>query len=152
MDTLSTEQRSERMRRVRSKNTKPEMIVRRLVYAMGYRYRLHDSQLPGTPDMVFKGRRKVIEIRGCTWHGHEGCGRVPKSRQDFWLRKINSNQDRDSANEAKLRDLGWQLLVIWECELKVRDRERLTSRIRMFLDESASDVTNKNLAGEDSVN
>ena len=106
MDTLTAEQRSERMRRVRSKNTKPEMIVRRLTYAMGYRYRLHDAQLPGTPDLVFKGRRKVIEIRGCTWHGHEGCGRIPKSRQDFWSANIYGNQKRDADNEAWLNLLG----------------------------------------------
>jgi DNA mismatch endonuclease, patch repair protein len=149
MDTLTPRERSERMSRVRSKDTGPEWTVRRLVYGMGYRYRLHDPTLPGTPDLVFRGRRKVVEVRGCTWHGHEGCGRVPKSRRDFWEAKIRSNRERDAANEEKLRELGWQMMVVWECELKVRDRERLKARLRAFLGGEDAGGSAENTGGDE---
>ncbi|MFN0318468.1 MAG: very short patch repair endonuclease [Burkholderiales bacterium] len=134
MDTLKPRQRSERMALVRAKNTKPELQVRRLVYRLGYRYRLHRRDLPGTPDLVFSGRGKVILVHGCFWHRHKDCSlaRLPKSRGKFWLPKLESNAQRDSRNIRALRALGWGVMTIWECQL--RNATRLTSRIRRFLD------------------
>lgn len=133
MDTLEPEQRSARMALVRSKDTKPEMIVRKLVHALGYRYRLHRRDLPGTPDLVFPGRTKVIFVHGCFWHRHKDCerARLPKSRGEFWLPKLQANATRDARNARRLRTLGWGVMTIWECQLS--DIERLTSRIRRFL-------------------
>ncbi len=137
-DTLSPAERSERMGRVRNKDTKPEMLVRRLVHSMGYRYRLHSGKLPGRPDMVFVGRRKVIFVHGCFWHRHaevtgEACPltRTPKSRLDFWEAKFEGNKERDRRNLANLREDGWDPLVVWECQTK--DVERLASRVGRFL-------------------
>lgn len=126
MDTLTKEQRSERMSRVRSKNSKPEMLVRRIVHSMGYRYRLHDRRLPGTPDLVFAASKKLIFVHGCFWHGHP-CklgDRPPKSRIEFWSGKIAENKARDMRDEELLAAAGWRLLVLWECELKDQDRLR----------------------------
>ena len=122
------------MSRVRGKDTKPEMVVRRLVHSLGYRYRLHRSDIAGKPDLVFSIRRKVIFVHGCFWHRHEGCpnNRTPKSRLDFWVPKLESNRVRDQENQAKLKESGWDYLVIWECELK--NRERLAERIHQFLE------------------
>lgn len=134
MDSLTPEERRERMKRVRAKDTGPERVVRRRVYALGYRYRLHSRTLPGHPDLVFSGRRKVIFVHGCFWHRHgEDCPltRMPKSRLDFWAPKFEKTQRRDAVNLAKLRDLGWDFLVLWECELK--DREALDRRLQAFL-------------------
>jgi DNA mismatch endonuclease (patch repair protein) len=104
---------------VRNKDTKPELAVRRLVYAMGYRYRLH-GRLPGRPDLVFGRRQRVIFIHGCFWHRHAGCPncRLPRSRLDFWKPKLEANQQRDRRNLARLRRLGWRILTVWECELR----------------------------------
>ncbi len=109
------------------------MLVRRLVFSMGYRYRLHDPYLPGHPDMVFKGRRKAIFVHGCFWHRHEGCrlARLPKSRLDFWLPKLEGNRQRDAKKLEQLCQRGWKSLVIWECELK--DLGSLEKRLRAFL-------------------
>lgn len=133
MDTLSPKDRSDQMRLVRSKNTKPEMAVRRLAHALGYRYRLHAKSLPGRPDLVFGKRRKVIFVHGCFWHRHEGCARcrTPKSRVEYWSLKLDRNQRRDAENQRRLRASGWDYLVIWECELK--SPEALADRIRTFL-------------------
>lgn len=135
MDTLSVEERSERMSRVRARNTKPEMVVRRLLHGLGYRYRLHSSSLPGHPDLVFAGRRKVIFVHGCFWHRHEGCPncRLPKSKLDFWKPKLEENKLRDKKNQAKLRRQGWRVLVVWECQLK--NPNRLKERVVKFLEE-----------------
>ena len=136
LDTLTAQQRSERMSRVRSKDTKPEMRVRRLVHGLGYRYRLHVKGLPGRPDLVFRSRRKVVFVHGCFWHRHEGCpqNRIPKSpeRRAFWRDKLDGNARRDRLNQAALRETGWRVLVVWECETKNLDR--LANRIRAFLD------------------
>lgn len=134
MDTLTTAQRSERMSRIRSKDTKPELIVRRMVHGMGYRYRLHRRDLPGTPDLAFPSRRKAIFVHGCLWHQHGECStwRIPKSRQGFWIEKLNRNTERDGHNQSRLRTLGWDVLVVWECEIK--DIEALKGRIKDFLD------------------
>ena len=122
------------MSRVRSKDTKPEMRVRRLVHGLGYRYRLHVRELPGTPDLVFPSRRAVIFVHGCFWHRHENCAlaRLPKSRLDFWRKKLESNTTRDAAQQERLRELGWRVLVVWECQLG--DTTKLTDTIRHFLD------------------
>jgi len=134
LDTLSPEQRSERMSRVRAKDTKPELIVRRLVWALGYRYRLHNRKLPGCPDLVFSTHKKVIFVHGCFWHQHKACKqyRMPQSRLDFWLPKLGSNMRRDRVNKTKLTKAGWDVLTLWECELK--DRDSVSHRIVSFLE------------------
>lgn len=134
MDNISPSERSEIMSRVRSKNSRPEMLVRCLVFAEGYRYRLHDKRLPGCPDLVFRSRAKVIFVHGCFWHRHEGCAlaRLPKSRLDFWEPKLEANRQRDAFNKRQLEREGWKMLTIWECQIK--DIERLKRTIRGFLD------------------
>ena len=133
-DTVDKETRSRIMSRVRGKDTTPEMLVRRLVFSLGYRYRLHDPRLPGKPDLVFASRRKVIFVHGCFWHRHDGCAlaRLPKSRIEFWTRKLTGNKERDGRNQAALRKLGWRILVVWECGMG--DRDALRRRIVRFLD------------------
>ena len=133
VDSVSSSRRSEIMSRIRAKDTKPELTVRRMVHGMGYRYRLHRRDLPSTPDMVFPGRRKIILIHGCFWHHHEACpaGRIPKSRRKFWTEKLQGNARRDQRNLVALRKLGWKVLVVWECDLARLDR--LASRIQKFL-------------------
>lgn len=133
-DTLSPKERSERMSRVRNKDTKPELRVRGLVHSLGYRYRLHSAKLPGHPDLVFASRRKVIFVHGCFWHRHEGCSRcrLPKSKLDFWAPKLEKNRLRDIENQAKLEELGWDILVVWECEID--EAEGLPGRIAIFLE------------------
>ena len=110
------------MSRVRSKNTGPEMLVRRLVHGLGYRYRIHAKDLPGRPDIVFRSRRKVIFVHGCFWHQHEGCrkSQLPKSPEirEYWRAKLLGNARRDHRNVATLFELGWEVLVVWECETK----------------------------------
>ena len=134
VDTVSVARRSEIMSRVRNKDTRPELFVRRLIHNAGFRYRLHVSKLPGSPDLVFSGRKKVIFVHGCFWHSHAGCqnARVPKSRAEFWMSKLESNKERDERNMHALMDEGWKVLVIWECEL--RDPE-LLNRIKDFLEQ-----------------
>lgn len=130
MDTLSKAERSERMSRIRARDTKPELRVRRLLHGLGYRFRLHRRTLPGTPDLVFPSRKKAIFVHGCFWHRHEGCrlARLPKTRQDFWLPKLEGNRARDLRDQAALRDLGWEVLVVWECEVQSQDlRDRLVA-------------------------
>lgn len=110
------------MQSVRSKNTGPEMIVRRIAHALGYRFRVHRRDLPGTPDLVFPSRRKAIYVHGCFWHGH-GCskGKLPKSRPEFWLPKIARNKERDLDAVAAMGIRGWETLTVWQCETKDRD-------------------------------
>jgi DNA mismatch endonuclease (patch repair protein) len=121
------------MARVRSKNSRPELFVRKLVFALGYRYRLHANDLPGNPDIVFRKLRRVIFVHGCFWHRHATCAlaRLPKSRLDFWLPKLEGNRKRDEKNKKALLRDGWKVLTIWECQLK--SPERMTGRIRRFL-------------------
>jgi DNA mismatch endonuclease (patch repair protein) len=135
MDTLTRGERSARMALVRQKDTKPELVVRRLAHVLGYRYRLHRRDLPGTPDLVFPGRGKIIRVHGCFWHCHVGCSlaRLPKSRLDFWLPKLTGNVERDARSLVALRRLGWGVMTVWECQ--TRDTARLANRIRRFLDE-----------------
>lgn len=123
------------MAQVRGRDSKPEMLVRRLVHAMGFRYRLHDRKLPGSPDMVFRGLRRVIFVHGCFWHRHADpdckLARMPKSRLDFWGPKLQGNRERDARHQAELKALGWQIFVVWECQM--RDREQLENNLREFL-------------------
>ena len=137
MDSLTPAERSERMGRIRNKNTRPEMRVRRLLHRMGYRYRLHRRDLPGTPDLVFSARRKAIWVHGCFWHRHPdpSCklARLPKSRHDFWVPKLEGNRARDLAKQEQLLAMGWTFLVVWECDL--RDEPALADKLREFLGE-----------------
>ncbi len=132
-DVLTKEQRSRCMSRIKSKNTKPELLVRRLVHAMGYRFRLHRRDLPGRPDLVLPRHRKIIFVHGCFWHMHR-CkyGRVkPKTNADFWETKRKSNVDRDRIALRQLRAQGWKVLVIWECW--TRKPEALQQKLQEFL-------------------
>lgn len=121
------------MRAVRSKDTQPELVVRRLAHGLGYRFRLHRKDLPGTPDIVFPGLRSAILVHGCFWHGHEDCSRArrPKTNSQFWNEKIERNRQRDRDNERALAKLGWRILTVWQCETK--DRGALCSVLRAFL-------------------
>lgn len=132
-DNLTSEGRSANMSRIRSQNTIPEMIVRRTVHRMGFRYRLHAADLPGKPDLVFPKLSSIIEVRGCFWHQHPRCidSHIPKSHKEYWRPKLVKNMQRDCQNERKLRQLGWRVLVIWECE--VRNLSKISNRIRRFL-------------------
>lgn len=131
-DVMTPQQRSRCMARIKGKNTAPEMLVRRLVHAMGYRYKLHDRKLPGTPDLVFPRLGKIIEVRGCFWHHHDcGLGYTPKNRRTFWTKKLRDNQARDLRNEAALIQRGWAVLIVWECEMA--DVGQLARRLAEFL-------------------
>ena len=132
-ETRPTPDRSALMARVKQKNSKPELIVRRLLYSNGFRYRLHRSDLPGTPDIVFISRKKAIFVHGCFWHRHEGCTgcTTPKTRVAFWLEKFRANIERDRRILAELSARGWSSLVIWECE--TTNPEHLEDRLVRFL-------------------
>ena len=133
MDKLTVAERSRLMSLVRSKGTAPEMLVRRVIHRMGYRYRLHVSDLPGKPDLVFPGRSKIILVHGCFWHGHtcrHGQKR-PAANGSYWTAKLDRNQSRDRSNRNQLRRLGWDVLVLWECKLK--DESKLTESLVQFL-------------------
>lgn len=137
MDTQTTAQRRRNMQAVKSKNTKPELVVRRALFARGYRFRLHRRDLPGSPDIVFLGRKKAIFVHGCFWHGHD-CprGKAPKTRIDFWHDKIGKNRSRDKRNYENLEQLGWSSMTVWECE--TQDIEILLKRISMFLEDQSN--------------
>lgn len=132
-DRLNPKRRSWLMGRVSSKNTVPELIVRRSVFAMGYRYRIHRSDLPGTPDILFPRQKKIIFVHGCFWHQHKGCRKasLPKSRTAFWADKFEMNVKRDARNSELLKKLGWKILVVWQCQ--TTDRDKLEKRLRRFL-------------------
>jgi len=142
MDRLTPEARSANMKAVRRKDTAPEMIVRRLLHAAGYRYRLHVKKLPGSPDIVFPGRKKAIFVHGCFWHGHDcRAGRRPQSRQDYWVPKIARNRERDAASADALSRSGWTSLTVWECE--ATDRDSLTEQLVDFLGPAGSGIGGK---------
>jgi DNA mismatch endonuclease (patch repair protein) len=140
MDTLSRQERSQRMSLVRSKDTKPEKRVRHLVYALGYRYRLHYKHLPGCPDLVFPSRRAAIFVHGCFWHQHwcDMGNRMPKSRLSFWRPKLEGNKKRDANFCRQLRRVGWRVLVIWECQTIGGGLDKLGHRIIRFLGPAAT--------------
>jgi DNA mismatch endonuclease, patch repair protein len=132
-DTITQQHRSENMRRITSKNTSTEMTVRRLVHGMGFRYRLHVADLPGKPDIVLQRLQKIIEVRGCFWHQHGKCidSHVPKTRTGYWVPKLQRNRKRDATNMRKLRKAGFQVLILWECQ--VADEKRLKAELERFL-------------------
>jgi DNA mismatch endonuclease, patch repair protein len=131
-DNRSPESRSALMSRIGGKDTAPELLVRRLLHALGFRFRLHRKDLPGTPDIVFPSRRKIIFVNGCFWHAH-GCriGRPPKSRPEFWLPKLRRNSLKDARNVRALRKMGWGVLNVWQCQTRFPDR--LEARLVSFL-------------------
>ena len=133
VDNVLPEVRSRIMAQVKSKGMKPEMRVRRLLHGLGYRYRLHRKDLPGSPDLVFPSRRKIVFVNGCFWHFHPGCDRagIPATNRDFWLTKLEDNQARDARNIALLEETGWSVMTVWECQL--RDMSAVTERLVAFL-------------------
>ena len=132
-DVFSPEKRSAVMRRVKARDTTPEMMVRRVLTRLGARYRLHRKDLPGNPDVVMPGRRLAIFVHGCFWHGHDCArgARVPKQNRDYWQAKVGRNRARDAASLEKLEALGWRVLTVWECELK--DAVALEARLTALL-------------------
>ena len=132
-DTLSPAERSDRMRLIKSKDTKPEVLLRKLLREAGYLgYRLHRSDLPGKPDIAFIGKKKAIFVHGCFWHQHD-CGmyKMPKSRNEYWLPKLRRNVERDKKNIEQLRARDWSVLTVWECEFK--DTAKLLTKIQSFM-------------------
>ncbi len=134
MDTLTKQERSERMRRIRGKDTSPERQVRSILHRMGYRFRLHAKDLPGRPDIVLPRFRTVIQVHGCFWHRHRGCkvATTPKSNTAFWQAKFEANVARDRRNAARLRRQGWSVITVWECQ--VRDEDRVARRLASCLE------------------
>ena len=138
MDTRQPNQRRRIMQAVKSKNTGPELVVRRLLHSMGYRFRLHRKDLPGRPDIVLPSRLTAIFVHGCFWHAH-GCpkGLPPKSNLEYWLPKLQQNVIRDETKVEQLRSIGWRVLVVWQCELKEIDK--LATRLESFLENRSAD-------------
>ncbi|MDE0126460.1 MAG: DNA mismatch endonuclease Vsr [Bryobacterales bacterium] len=138
-DVFDTAKRSEIMSRIRGRDTKPELLVRRIAHGLGFRFRLHRRDLPGCPDIVFPKYRAVIQVHGCFWHRHPNCrfASSPKTRTEYWTKKFEGNVLRDRRNELALTDLGWRTMVIWECETK--DTKAVAARIESFLREKESD-------------
>lgn len=137
-DHVSKAKRSEIMKHVRGKDTGPELVVRKLIFSLGYRYRLHGKSLPGKPDIVFASRKKVIFVHGCFWHYHN-CkkGKPPKSNLDYWLPKLKENRRRDNRNQKLLASIGWEFLVVWQCQ--IHDAVKLEDRIVTFLNSQPKD-------------
>lgn len=127
--------RSYNMSQIKSKDTKPELLVRKFLFANGFRYRLHDKKLPGKPDIVLPKYKTVIFVHGCFWHGHKGCKYfvMPKTRTEWWVSKINKNKENDNINLKKLSELDWNIIQIWECELKLRMHEQTFSKLMYLL-------------------
>lgn len=138
VDVLSKEQRHKCMSHIRYRNTKPEILVRKYLFAQGFRYRKNVRTLPGTPDIVLPKYKTIIFVNGCFWHGHIGCkyARLPETNAEFWKQKIEANQKRDIKEQCQLRDSGWNVIQIWECELKSKNRvltlQRLANTLNMF--------------------
>lgn len=132
-DTVNVKKRSEIMARIRGRDTQPELVVRRIAHRLGFRFRLHRKDLPGSPDIVFPRYRSIIMVHGCFWHRHRGCrfASIPKTNVRYWEDKFASNVVRDSENKLHLRERGWRVLVIWECETK--DHQVLANRIASYL-------------------
>jgi DNA mismatch endonuclease, patch repair protein len=132
-DRVSQKRRSEIMALVKGKDTKPEMAVRQKLHRLGYRYRVHRKDLPGKPDLAFSRLRKAIFVHGCFWHGHDNCsyGRLPKSNLEYWSRKLERNKERDAENIRCLLEMGWEVAVVWQCELK--DIDAVVAKLVDFL-------------------
>lgn len=131
MDVHDKKTRSYNMSRIKGKNTKPEELVRKYLFSQGFRYRKNDKRLPGSPDIVLPRYKTVIFVNGCFWHGHKGCKYFvwPKSNEDFWKNKIETNVERDKKKTAALEELGWKVIVVWECELKAEHKENTLKNI-----------------------
>lgn len=134
-DNFSKKKRSQIMSKVTSKNTKPELTIRKALFSEGYRYRLHRKDLPGNPDIVFPGRKKVLFINGCFWHGHK-CKKaaLPKTNRPFWEKKLSSNAKRDKQNIRKLKEMGWLSMVIWQCKIKKSTLKSQINKIKKYLE------------------
>lgn len=134
-DPLTPLQRHKNMAAIRSKDTKPEVLVRKYLWKEGFRYRLNNPRLPGHPDLVLRKYRTCIFVNGCFWHGHEGCKyfRMPKTNVDFWTKKINRNKERDKQEQQQLAKMGWHCVTIWECELKPKDRVKTLESLAFTL-------------------
>ena len=133
MDKISAEQRHKTMAAIHSKDTKPEMIVRKGLWSRGFRYRLNSPRLPGHPDLVLKKYRTCIFVNGCFWHGHEGCCKIPNTNREFWVAKIKRNQERDIETQKRLAEMGWHCITIWECELKPSKQEQTLKSLAFTL-------------------
>ena len=134
-DIFKKGKRSQIMSHISGKNTKPEIIIRKIVHSLGFRFRLHKEELPGKPDLVFPKYKKVIFVNGCFWHGHKNClrSKLPSTNKKFWEEKIEGNKRNDKSNKIKLKKLGWDYLVIWQCEIKKKSAEKLKNKILKFL-------------------
>ena len=132
-DTVSSATRSRIMSKIKSKDTKPEILVRRLLHGLGYRYRLHRTDLPGRPDLVFPSRRKIVFVNGCFWHNHLGCvkSHIPADNREYWLSKLIRNRERDERNLSLLKQDGWDVTIVWECQMK--DMEGVAEQLIDFL-------------------
>ena len=135
MDRLNKQQRHKNMASIHSKNTKPEILVRKFLWKRGFRYRLNNPRLPGHPDIVLRKYRTCVFVNGCFWHEHDGCKyfRMPKTNTDFWEKKINRNRERDKQEQKHLAEMGWHVIVVWECELKPDKREKTLASLAFTL-------------------
>lgn len=131
MDVFSKSKRSDIMSKVSGKDTRPELLVRKYLFSKGFRYRKNVKDMPGKPDILLLKYKTIIFVHGCFWHGHEGCdaAKLPASNVDYWIKKISSNIKRDSQNIQQLRMLGWNIIVVWECELKPKIRENILEQL-----------------------
>lgn len=153
MDKLTPQKRSENMGKIRSVNTKPELLVRKYLYSKGFRYRLHSCELPGKPDIVLPKYKAVVQINGCFWHNHE-CKfmRIPLSNSDYWENKLKRNCDRDTHNNNLLEELGWRILIVWECAIKYASKDSLQKTLEgieswINSDSKRGDITSTNEGG-----
>lgn len=145
MDIWDKKKRSEVMSKIRSKNTKPELTFRKALFARGFRYRVNDKRLPGKPDIVLPKFKTVIFLHGCFWHKHENCkyAYTPKTNTKFWVDKITSNKERDKINMEKLTALGWNILIVWECEVRHKYKHNITPLIDRISDEILTQTPKK---------
>jgi DNA mismatch endonuclease (patch repair protein) len=136
-DIYSKQKRSQIMSKISGKNTKPEIIIRKISHSLGYRFRLHKKDLPGKPDIVFPKYKKLIFVNGCFWHGHKNCKRskLPTTNKKFWKEKIEGNKKKDQSNYYHIKKLGWDYLIIWQCVIKISNRNKLEKKIQKFLDQ-----------------
>lgn len=143
-DRHTLEQRRYNMQQIKGKDTKPEILLRKILFSQGFRYRINDRKLPGKPDIVLKKYNTVIFVNGCFWHGHQDCRYfvIPKTRTEFWTEKINANKERDYRNILMLKEAGWNVITVWECELKKNMIDDTLNKVREKLKES-SDLLSK---------
>lgn len=149
MDKLTPHQRHKNMVAIRSKDTKPELIVRKGLWYRGFRYRLNHRRLPGRPDIVLRKYRTCIFVNGCFWHGHEGCSKIPSTNREFWEAKIRRNKERDIEKQKALAKMGWHCITVWECELKPSVREKTLDSLAFTLNHIF--LQDREIRGEDSL-